>query len=125
MNHKANSSLQAIENVWNFLNYQGVKKDFVACATSHTQGIHTKQDNHFFETEGIIPDHAYTILGTYDITTKDEQVWLIKLRNPWGKQEWIGNWSDKSAKWTKKLREKVGINDQDDGIFVIPIENYV
>lgn len=25
---------------------------------------------------------------------------LVKLRNPWGKGEWKGDWSDESYKWT-------------------------
>lgn len=29
---------------------------------------------------------------------------LIKLRNPWGKKEWIGEWSDGSPSWTKEIK---------------------
>ena len=25
---------------------------------------------------------------------------LVKLRNPWGKGEWNGDWSDSCYKWT-------------------------
>lgn len=28
---------------------------------------------------------------------------LVKLRNPWGKGEWRGDWSDDSYKWTARL----------------------
>ena len=24
---------------------------------------------------------------------------LVKIRNPWGKKEWNGRWSDGSSKW--------------------------
>ena len=30
---------------------------------------------------------------------------LVKLRNPWGKQDWVGDWSDVSPKWTSELRK--------------------
>ena len=29
---------------------------------------------------------------------------LLQLRNPWGKLEWRGDWSDTSPKWTPQLR---------------------
>jgi calpain-15 len=35
----------------------------------------------------------------------DQDVRLMKLRNPWGnKGEWNGDWSDKSEKWTPELK---------------------
>ena len=32
---------------------------------------------------------------------------LVQLRNPWGKFEWRGDWSDKSTKWTDALKKAV------------------
>ena len=32
---------------------------------------------------------------------------LVQLRNPWGKFEWRGDWSDKSTKWTDALKHAV------------------
>ena len=29
---------------------------------------------------------------------------LCKVRNPWGKKEWQGDWSDKSNKWTPNTK---------------------
>ena len=47
---------------------------------------------------GIFGGHAYSVTGTYELTSLEEQhIQLIKIRNPWGNQvEWIGPWSDKS-----------------------------
>lgn len=48
------------------------------------------------------------------------------MRNPWGKKgEWSGDWSDSSDLWTPELSELVGQTNQDDGIFFIPLENYL
>lgn len=27
--------------------------------------------------------------------------YLVQLRNPWGKREWLGPWSDNSVTWDK------------------------
>ena len=39
---------------------------------------------------------------------------LVKLRNPWGKFEWTGDWSDKSPLWPKNYSH---VLDEDDGCF--------
>jgi hypothetical protein len=33
---------------------------------------------------------------------------LLRIRNPWGKREWKGEWSVNSEKWTTALRNKLG-----------------
>lgn len=51
---------------------------------------------------------------------------LIKLRNPWGSEDYFGPWSDKSTLWTDDLKRQVGgvkVNDKD-GIFFLEF-NYM
>lgn len=50
---------------------------------------------------------------------------LIKARNPWGEQEWHGDWSDRSSKWTPELRKKLGCEIAEDGVFFIAFEDYL
>ena len=50
---------------------------------------------------------------------------LLQLRNPWGRGEWTGEWSDKSPKWTPELRDRFKIVDEDDGTFCMPLEAYL
>ena len=45
---------------------------------------------------GIIRMHAYSIM---DAVEKRGQR-LVKVRNPWGSDEWRGAWSDGSEQWT-------------------------
>jgi calpain-15 len=52
---------------------------------------------------------------------------LIKLRNPWGKESWTGEWSPKSEKWTDELRKKLNYysSEKDDGIFFISLTDFM
>jgi hypothetical protein len=36
-----------------------------------------------------------------------------------------GDWSDKSAKWTSRFKKYLGWQDTDDGIFWMPLEEYI
>jgi len=62
---------------------------------------------------GIVQGHAYGILDVKQADTCR----LIQLRNPWGRKEWTGDFSDKSAKWTRRLKALVNYKDADDGAF--------
>jgi len=51
---------------------------------------------------------------------------LMQIRNPWGRGEWNGDWSDKSSKWTTRNRNLLDWHEKkDDGIFWIDINDYV
>lgn len=69
---------------------------------------------------GMIPFHAYTVISALQIGNEK----IIKLRNPHGKGEWKGDWSDSSSKWTKALRKKHNVQDSVDGTFYMPIKNF-
>jgi hypothetical protein len=50
---------------------------------------------------------------------------FVKLRNPWGKTEWSGRWSDGSKEWTSEwlLRlPELGHSFGNDGEFVMECE---
>jgi len=49
----------------------------------------------------------------------------VKLRNPWGSGEWIGDWSDNSDLWTDELKDQVSFDGgHDDGIFWMSYEDF-
>jgi hypothetical protein len=45
---------------------------------------------------GLITSHAYSIIKAVEFRGKR----FLKIRNPWGKYEWSGRWSDGSKEWT-------------------------
>ena len=47
------------------------------------------------------------------------------MRNPWGKEDYKGDWGDNSSKWTDALAKEVGlVKNKKDGIFYISIEDF-
>lgn len=50
------------------------------------------------ETEmGLIVGHAYSVTAIKKLHLGDnlQKLFMIRLRNPWGKKEWHGAWSDR------------------------------
>lgn len=49
----------------------------------------------------------------------------MKVRNPWGKREWNGDWSDDSPLWTSEAKKQVkDFESKDDGCFYISFKDY-
>jgi hypothetical protein len=66
---------------------------------------------------GIVYGHAYAILRV--VTVQPEGHRLVQLRNPWGSDEWRGKWSDADMQRPEnsRIRHKLGLKEEDDGIF--------
>ena len=75
---------------------------------------------------GLVDAHAYSLIGATILKLDDgTEKRLCKIRNPWGKKEWQGDWSDKSPLWTPHTKKQVNLVDEDDGTFWIDFENYM
>ena len=70
-------------------------------------------------------NHCYSIISAHEIKSKGKTVRLLKLRNPWGKEEWNGDWSETYAGWTPALRAEVAYSEGNDGIFCVPLAHYL
>eukprot|EP00658_Telonema_sp_P-2_P037928 TRINITY_DN27263_c0_g1_i3.p1 TRINITY_DN27263_c0_g1~~TRINITY_DN27263_c0_g1_i3.p1 ORF type:complete len:746 (+),score=131.12 TRINITY_DN27263_c0_g1_i3:124-2361(+) len=68
---------------------------------------------------GLITGHAYSILGT----AKVGGTRLVKIRNPWGKGEWNGDWSDKSGRWTSRIKRELEYAPGNDGCFWMSLKD--
>jgi hypothetical protein len=73
-------------------------------------------------TVGLVPGHAYSVLDVKGGSCTQ----LVKLRNPWGKTEWGGWYSDRSLCWwvCGSLKEDLGIVDEDDGSFWMHLNDF-
>lgn len=100
------------EHFWNE-ELMKVNKDFLfGCST----GVWGRG---WGEREGIVELHAYSVLKAREI----DGIRLVLLKNPWGKHEWKGAWSDGSKEWTAEWLQKLGHKFGDDGSFWISYED--
>ncbi|KAJ8077429.1 hypothetical protein PM082_001859 [Marasmius tenuissimus] len=73
---------------------------------------------------GLYGGHAYSILRAVEVKGKR----FVVLRNPWGKGEWTGPWSDGSKEWTPEWLEvlpQLGHGFGDDGQFVMEYHDFL
>lgn len=79
-------------------------------------GIRSQSQDLDFDTAkglGILVNHGYVILDM----KYNGSVPIFQVRNPWGRLEWTGKWSDEWTGWTKELKKKFSWCDEDDGRF--------
>ena len=99
---------------------------------------------------GLVPTHAYAILQVSilsglppvildDIQNNSSQQQsensfehdhddtnyntLLKIRNHWLKDGWLGDWSEGSHLWTDEIKEKVGYTE-DDSVFYMNLKDF-
>ncbi|KFP75629.1 Calpain-5, partial [Acanthisitta chloris] len=84
---------------------------------------------------GLVAGHAYSVTAIRKLhlgerlvfSFKAEKLFMIRLRNPWGKKEWNGAWSDNSEEWKKvsdSERKHLGLTLENDGEFWMTFEDW-
>jgi len=74
------------------------------------------------EYEGLTTAHAYSILDAIQLVDGGPKV--VKMRNPWSSENYVGPYSDSSDLWTQAQKDQVGLVVADDGIFYMPISGF-
>lgn len=112
-----------LDMLWVKLNSWRESGFLVGCSTSFTIDTESEDDS------GLVTMHAYSVVETVEMfdvrigrqkkiteflaskSTGDSEtiphLRLVKVRNPWGRKEWTGDWSGKSDKWTRSLIEQI------------------
>ena len=82
--------------------------------------------NHFDKlANGLSISHAFTVLSAHELKdAKGKTIKLLKIRNPWGKEEYKGPYSDSSKLWTDDLRKQAGATKNNEGVFFMPIADF-
>ena len=110
MENKDNDDLNEYKiEIINQLQNCDIDNAIIACTTTSTEDV---------SSVGLISGYTYNLLAIYQIQDSNgNNVYLLRLRNPWSIGEWNGDWSDKSAKWDSNSKSKVKFADKADGIF--------
>ncbi|QRV99618.1 calpain family cysteine protease [Ceratobasidium sp. AG-Ba] len=89
---------------------------------------------------GLFTNHAYSIISAKKVNGEDLRISLgkrilyfsekrfLRIRNPWGRAEWTGAWSDGSKEWTPewlKLLPDLDHKFGDDGEFLMEYEDFL
>ncbi|KAJ7173300.1 hypothetical protein C8R46DRAFT_1082400 [Mycena filopes] len=74
--------------------------------------------------KGLYGGHAYSVLRAVEVKGKR----FVVVRNPWGKSEWTGAWSDGAKEWTQEwlaVLPELGHTFGDDGQFVMEYKDFL
>ncbi|XP_064594620.1 calpain-8-like isoform X2 [Liolophura sinensis] len=78
---------------------------------------------------GLFMGHAYSVTGFQQVMFESQTVYLLRVRNPWGKGEWRGMWSDRwlqRAHFSEEQRRLLNVKGlRHDGEFWISIEDFM
>ena len=70
---------------------------------------------------GLVPGHAYSVIQVKEY----DDIQLLNIRNPWGRFEWDGDWSDTSPLWTEEMKEAFNpVLDTEDGSFWMCLKDF-
>jgi calpain-15 len=120
-------------DVWNKL-MEADEKHYIMAAS--TQNLNYGSDSYIKEI-GLCGSHAYSLLAVYQLffdgktykkVDQGEEYThrVLKLRNPWGKDEWKGQWEDADPNWTPELKNELEfIGQSEDGTFFMPWEDFL
>ncbi|XP_056614430.1 calpain-2 catalytic subunit-like isoform X2 [Triplophysa dalaica] len=75
----------------------------------------------------LVKGHAYSVTGAEEVQYFGRPVQLVRMRNPWGKVEWTGAWSDKSNEWNYvRPEQKAKLNySAEDGEFWMAYSDFI
>lgn len=88
----------------------------VICASGDSD---TQESEGAIEKLGIVLNHCYCITGQFTVDYKGRSEKLLKISNPWNKQEWKGRWNDKDKYWTIENKQKANFDRKADGEFYV------
>ncbi|KAK5617791.1 hypothetical protein CRENBAI_026858 [Crenichthys baileyi] len=120
--NKQNTFFAELLKVWG-------RGGIISCSIRAEQHeIELKLDN------GLVKGHAYSVTAVKEVRLEtrlanfgNETIPLVRMRNPWGKTEWKGAWSDSSEEWSKVSdteRKQLGITVEDDGEFWMSFKDW-
>ncbi|XP_043119007.1 calpain-2 catalytic subunit isoform X1 [Puntigrus tetrazona] len=87
-------------DLWKIMECAFKSKTLIGCGSNSAT---TPEENELLH--GIVAEHAYTVTGVFEVMSEENAVQLVRLLNPWGEEEWRGDWSDGSPAWDTVCEE--------------------
>ena len=110
------------EGDWNYL-VMASRREYSMVASS-LPGSDTNKSM-----SGVVQGHAYTFLNATPLNAGGQQERIVQLRNPWGKGEFTGKWSDHDENWNyvdESEKQRIGFNpNKNDGIFFMTYDDFI
>jgi hypothetical protein len=107
------------EKIFNIIK-KAKEKNAIICSSS-------KNDEEIIDV-GLIGGTTYTLLSADEVEDdKNRKVFLLKLRNDFGKTEWNGDWSEKSLYWNDHIKNQIPSQKMElkEGEFFIGLKDYI
>jgi hypothetical protein len=106
-------------NIWEKVFDANAKNFIITAASSGEEGC-----GDLVNEMGLVSLHAYAVIDAQEVEARHGSERILMIRNPWGQQEWTGDWSDNSSKWTPELKAQLNWESSDDGRFWMSIEDF-
>lgn len=111
-------SFESYNDLWEYMIHAYNKKNIMCVTTIDNQSIKER---------GLVPLHAYTLIEVIEIDIDNTKIRLLKIRNPWGYNEWNGEWSreyinNMRIKYEKSLFALTSLNE---GEFYMEFNDFI
>jgi len=117
------------ENIWILLRKYDKAKALISASIGKKD--HRKTDGpsgeQMLKQEGLVAGHAYSVIQAREVCKGSHKFRLMQIRNPWGRFEWTGDWSDNSPIWKKypTIAKELNFVAANDGSFWMVFEDFL
>ncbi|XP_062864006.1 calpain-A-like [Trichomycterus rosablanca] len=106
------------QKVWELIYNANKANSMMGCGTPG------RGDKNQVLPNGLVEGHAYTVTGVAKVISQNKPVDLVRLFNPWGSEEWRGDWSDISPLWSTVNEKENYRKVAEDGEFWMSGEDF-
>lgn len=97
----------------------GIEAGYIVCCS-------TRSADPSYNQVGLVGNHAYSLQNAINLSEMiGGNQKLLQLRNPHGRNEWRGDWSARSSKWTPELRAMCGATTEGGGVFFMEYSDFL
>lgn len=114
------------ENLYEFLRRSFQMNSLLGASIHNPEGVIRPEEGR--RRNGLYTGHAYAITRVNLIPFKGKDVQLLRMRNPHGRKEWLGPWSDNSPEMKElpqEIKDRYKMESKDEGEFWISFDDFL